>query len=220
MTAPVSKKRSRPLREQGRPKGVKGADTRREIISAARLLIETVGYEETSLSMVAEHLGLTRTAIYNYFSSKYELAKAIALEESEGRYGALMGRPWWRDKTPEDLSATGRLRYLLGRSLHDAHTSPFESDFYTRLISSSREDPEVREAIEGLVRDQRAVFRAILEKGVADGEIADTADLDAYLDAVQGIVWALSIGMTSAPNSVVRDQVVRALDLIQIPTVA
>jgi AcrR family transcriptional regulator len=57
--------------------GSNDADRRRQILSIAARLFVDKGYRATSLQDVADVLGVTRPAIYYYFTSKEELLYAI-----------------------------------------------------------------------------------------------------------------------------------------------
>ncbi len=50
---------------------------REQIISCARELIEERGLSKTSVSVITERMGVTRTLFYHYFPSKDELVSAV-----------------------------------------------------------------------------------------------------------------------------------------------
>ena len=58
----------------------KGEVTRGEIMGAAHELFLKQGYHGTSMRQIAGATGITLGAIYNYFSSKEEIFKAVFLE--------------------------------------------------------------------------------------------------------------------------------------------
>lgn len=56
------------------------AETRQQVITAARELFLTRGYHRTTLSAVVEAAGFTKGAVYSNFDSKAELALAVVEE--------------------------------------------------------------------------------------------------------------------------------------------
>jgi len=47
-------------------------------------LLTEVGYEATSLQMIADEMGLTKAAVYYHFRAKTDILHAIMLPESNG----------------------------------------------------------------------------------------------------------------------------------------
>ncbi|NBE49931.1 ScbR family autoregulator-binding transcription factor [Streptomyces boluensis] len=64
----------------------RGVRTRRNILETMAGLINEVGYEAATISMLVERTGLTRGALYFHFSSKEEMARGVLAEAltSEG----------------------------------------------------------------------------------------------------------------------------------------
>ncbi|MEP7002457.1 MAG: helix-turn-helix domain-containing protein, partial [bacterium] len=63
---------------KGRPKGDKRARTRATLLTAARELIREKGFENTTLTDVAQRAGMTSGAIYGNFRNRDELFIALA----------------------------------------------------------------------------------------------------------------------------------------------
>ena len=53
--------------------------TRQQILETARRLFAELGYDATSLQMIADEIGLTKAAVYYHFRAKSELLEAIML---------------------------------------------------------------------------------------------------------------------------------------------
>jgi AcrR family transcriptional regulator len=63
----------------------KSHEKRLEIVRVAAELFEELGYERTSMNLVAERLGGSKQTLYNYFRSKEDLLRAVLqLDVSEG----------------------------------------------------------------------------------------------------------------------------------------
>jgi AcrR family transcriptional regulator len=59
-------------------------ESRRKIMDAAFLLVASNGYEATSIAMIANKAGVSKGLLYNYFSSKEELIKAVVYDAFDG----------------------------------------------------------------------------------------------------------------------------------------
>ena len=69
------------------------AESKHKIMDAAFKLIAKNGYEATSIAMIAKTAGVSKGLLYNYFTSKEELVKAIvfgAMEEGDSVVGELL----------------------------------------------------------------------------------------------------------------------------------
>ncbi|NJE13628.1 TetR/AcrR family transcriptional regulator [Thermococcus sp. LS2] len=55
-------------------------DTREKILKAARELFAEKGYDKTTVDEIVERAGVAKGTFYNYFKSKEELIKIVALQ--------------------------------------------------------------------------------------------------------------------------------------------
>ena len=55
----------------------RGSDTRARLRKLALQLFSEQGYEKTSLREIAEHLGVTKAALYYYFKSKEDIVRSL-----------------------------------------------------------------------------------------------------------------------------------------------
>ena len=60
-------------------RAVQAERTRQQILETARRLFAELGYDATSLQMIADEMGLTKAAVYYHFRAKSELLDAIML---------------------------------------------------------------------------------------------------------------------------------------------
>jgi len=58
---------------------VQAERTSQQILETARRLFAELGYDATSLQMIADEIGLTKAAVYYHFRAKSELLRAIML---------------------------------------------------------------------------------------------------------------------------------------------
>ena len=107
------------------------ADTKQEILNVSLNLFSTQGYEATSVSQIAEAVGIRKASLYSHFESKQAILDELlqtTLEEYEKR--SVFANADWdnpdftKDKeniTPDDAIKTivGQIRYIL----HDPQIS-------------------------------------------------------------------------------------------------
>ena len=60
-------------------RAVQAERTRQQILETAQRLFAELGYDATSLQMIADELGLTKAAVYYHFRAKNEILQAIML---------------------------------------------------------------------------------------------------------------------------------------------
>ena len=66
-----------PLTSRVTADGTRKEIRRQQIVDTARRLYAEKGLEHTSVSDIAEEMGITRTLFYHYFSNKEEVTDAI-----------------------------------------------------------------------------------------------------------------------------------------------
>lgn len=139
-----------------------------EILRAAAELFGERGYEGVNLEDVAERLDVTKGSLYYYFASKDELVTA-AIET--------LGKEWTErlERLPEaqDGSAGHRLRALI-REHVDIAVREYPGVLRLYLVPRDWPEPQ-RVRIEALRRQHNALFRRVVEEGVASGEFTVTS---------------------------------------------
>ena len=106
-------------------------NTRQEILDTALNLFSVQGYEASSVSQIAEAVGIRKASVYSHFGSKQEILNAL-VQEVLGEYSrhSIFTQVDWddpafmkngQDLTPETILQTvlGQIRYIL----HDPQIS-------------------------------------------------------------------------------------------------
>ncbi|REE95031.1 TetR/AcrR family transcriptional regulator [Thermomonospora umbrina] len=146
------------------------------------------GYEGTTLSDLAESMGIASASIYACFGSKADLFRQVM-----ERYGTTYGGPPRRALT-EHPTARAAIDAML-RATIEQITRP-DAPHYCMLIlaapTGAVENHEVREFLADIRRSQFTAIKERLEQGLADGDLTVPDDAVAaiaryYATVVQGL---------------------------------
>ena len=171
---------------RGRPRGF---DPEVALRRALDLFWER-GYEGTSMSDLAQAMGIASASIYAAFGSKEQLfRRTMAL------YGATSGEPP-RRALREEPTARAAIRSMLRATADEITRS--DAPHYCMLIlaapTGAVENHPVREFLADLRRDMYATIRERLARGVADGDLAVAESaLDGIARYYTTVVQGLSI---------------------------
>lgn len=173
------------------------------ILKAASECLSRDGYERMTVDDVAREAGVTRPTVYRRWPTKEELAFA-AVE-------FLI--------IPSRHEPTGDLRADLldiARSMYDGFITHGFLGLLGSALTERTHHPEIYALYkERLIQPRRASIRAVLERGVADGDIPLDVDLDVVVAIFVGSFYAVSIAgearmATSWPERLV-DAVMRSI---------
>lgn len=147
------------------------------------------GYEGTSLSDLAQVMGIATASIYHSFGSKEDLFRQVM-----ELYGTTSGGQPRRALT-EHPTAAAAVHAML-RATADQITRP-DSPHYCMLILASPtgaiENHAVREFLADIRRSQFTAIRARLADGVDDGDLGPDTDIDALARYFATVVQGLSV---------------------------
>jgi AcrR family transcriptional regulator len=167
------------------------------VLDAATRLFAERGYAGTSVREVAEAAGCTKPALYYYYPSKEELfLRAIGAKVTQ-LAGTL------DDISHREGAVRDRLRDSVAALVDFARADP---SGLMLLYRASQRPEEGQPSFDfGPVHDQPlANVRAMLDEGVARGEIRGDVDVDDALLALRGMVdlkcCALIFGGASIPE--------------------
>ena len=150
-------------------------ETRQELLSAAFEEIHRFGFQSASISRILKHTGVTKGALYHYFSSKKALGYAVLDEIIRDRMRELWIEPL-RQGNPIDA--------IIG-TINEAGRQMTLDDIRLGcpLANLSQEmspvDEAFRERVEMLYGEWRSGISTALRRGQRSGEVRQDVDADA-----------------------------------------
>ncbi len=174
---------STPTRRAGRPLSF----DRDVALSRAMHLFWRHGYEATSIADLTRAMGITPPSLYAAFGDKRRL-----FLESVQRY--LGGVEAIAHRIAGAASARDAARELLvSAAIGDTgEDTPPGCLLASSIVTSSREAEAVRETLADIRRGIEAALRARIERDVAEGVLAPSADADVLAGHVFAVVQGMS----------------------------
>jgi AcrR family transcriptional regulator len=184
----------------------------RDLLEKATQLFAEQGYETTTLQDVAAAVGVSRTALYHYVTSKEELL-AMLVEQMSVALADVLGQ--LRERT--DLTAEGKLRCLTDMLVRQRAESPqqFRVHDQTESVLSEPLRTQHRQAR----RDILAALTAVIEEGIGQGEFKP---LDARVAAFSilgmcnWVAWWYHPGPDYDIDAVARQMSQAAIDMVAV----
>ncbi|MDF3339182.1 TetR/AcrR family transcriptional regulator [Mycolicibacterium septicum] len=157
-----------------------------EIVKTATRILTESGYQGMSLEDVAEQTDIAKATLYHYFSSKDALV-AAALEALTEEVLQGLGA---REDAIGEAGAREHLAALIDEQIRIlTETAPEVA----AVFSWPRGWPEVfDEPMKDMRRRHDAVFRRVVEQGVADGEFT-CPDVNVALQCLHGVLNQSSV---------------------------
>jgi AcrR family transcriptional regulator len=186
------------------------------VLNAAVVRLATVGYERMTLDDVAKAAGITRAAIYRYFDSKQDLARAAILQSSPA---IDLVESYYQEELAASLGGVAfELRAFALACIRSSLDDPEPSLGYYHVGLLACVDEESARIFRERSRYVRGVLTTIVSKAAQRGEIVADADQAKIVDAMSGLIWAMAQGAASAPTARIRSQITLATDfLLQLP---
>lgn len=157
-----------------------------EIVKTATRILTESGYQGMSLEEVAEQTDIAKATLYHYFSSKDALV-AAALETLTQE---VLQRLAVREEAVGDVGAREHLAALIDEQIRIlTETAPEVA----AVFSWPRGWPEVfDQPMKDMRRRHDAVFRRVVERGVAAGEFT-CPDVNVALQCLHGVLNQSSV---------------------------
>jgi AcrR family transcriptional regulator len=153
------------------------------VLAAARDLFDQMGYEQTTIRMVAEQATVSIGSVFTCFSSKAELLSHVMDARLDGLYGEMEAiLPHLRGATADRL-----------RSIMAAHYG-FETRrlrlFVTYISASFTWAPDQRVTPVGQNHRLKTILTDTLRAGMARGEVRPDTDVELFIDALlAAYIW-------------------------------
>jgi AcrR family transcriptional regulator len=158
----------------GRPREVRvdGA-----ILAATLELVAEVGIHDFRMDDVAERAGVGKAAIYRRYRSKDELVTATV--------AALVS-----EITVPDTGSTREDLLALMRGAVEVYGDPIKAGVMPSLVGAMPQRPELARAVrDGFLSQRRAALSAVLDRGVARGDLRADLDVELALDVLGGALF-------------------------------
>lgn len=196
------------------PRVVKHPELRRtELLDLAMTLFLERGYERVSLNDLIATSGMSKGALYHYFSSKEALVSALAARSADQAFEAL--RPVFEE---QGKGALERLNSGL-RAGYEVKMALGAPESIGAMASMMRpENQSLLRRISAIWEDRfRPVLTEVIAQGVAEG-VFDTFDPEGVGDMIQALAATMGTAVQriiAAPDARARAQAIDAAVLRQ-----
>jgi len=167
--------------------GIKTKDkSKLQILDAAMHVFVKSGYSKTTMDDIVAHSGLSKGAIYHYYSSKKDLFLSL-IDYWENYFFKNIIDKDLSSSTSEDL-----LREITKDIIKTFKTKKHVFLAELEFWSLSNHHLDVRKRTTGLYVKLLALFKKVIKKGV-DENVFKKVDLDvaslSVMTALQGVIW-------------------------------
>ena len=175
--------------EAPRPRGRPRAFDRDEALGRARRTFWRLGYEGASIADLTAAMAITPQSLYAAFHSKADLYK-----ESLSQYRRTDGAFVWR-AIEEEPTAAGAFRRVLQEAAHQyaRRDLPPGCMMSTGVTSCAEENQAIAAHVAAMRQEALERFRARIEKGIEDRDVAAGIDARAVARFLQSILQGMSI---------------------------
>jgi AcrR family transcriptional regulator len=171
----------KPAAEGRKRTGLRRALVENEILDRAADLFAERGFKGTSLQDVADALGMSRTALYYYMSSKEAILGRL-VENLSGRDAKALEGIRRRNDDPID-----RLRAMAREVANNASSNPKQ----TRILVENRHHlpPDLAETDRKAERTIVKSIESVLEEGIRSGDFRPVETRPAALAIIGMCIW-------------------------------
>lgn len=171
--------------------------SRQQILEVAKRLFAEQGVRATSLSKLAEALGITKAALYYYFDSKQELVLA-AVRQNMTDFRADVMAP-----LPEDLDVTEQVRARLELKVRRTEEKgALDLRFFYTVMLEELDEPEIEQEYERFWYDAQAELKEWILQGQREGRYRSDIDVDATLTALWGATVGTDLLWLGSPDRI------------------
>lgn len=161
-------------RARGRPRDLAA---KKAILDAARALLDEGGPGVVTMEAVATRAGVGKPTVYRWWPDRHAVVMAALMAGPNPGEGARAGKSTFDSIRNQLRQIASRFASPTGRHI-------------TSMLAAADAESELGKAFRGhFVLARRAEGRAILEQGIADGEVRGDLDLEVALDELYGAVF-------------------------------
>lgn len=161
-------------RARGRPRDLAA---KKAILDAARALLDEGGPGVVTMEVVATRAGVGKPTVYRWWPDRHAVVMAALMAGPNPGEGARAGKSTFDSIRNQLRQIASRFASPTGRHI-------------TSMLAAADAESELGKAFRGhFVLARRAEGRAILEQGIADGEVRGDLDLEVALDELYGAVF-------------------------------
>ena len=119
-------------------------NTKQEILKASLELFSVQGFEATSISQIADAVGIRKASLYSHFDSKQAILDAIVKEvlQQYGKHSIFARANWEKDADNLPLTADEAVRMIQGQIRYILH-DPAISRARKMLVIEQFQNPEL-----------------------------------------------------------------------------
>jgi AcrR family transcriptional regulator len=175
-----------PPRRRGRPPAGDRSDTRERLVTVARRIFATNGYDAATNSEIAQEAGITTGAIYHYFPSKADLWEAAYSHVQEIIYDA------FEKAVAERRGLTTLLDAVLDTSVALNRNDTSLAGFVVNVPSETQRHAELRSRVGPIQSRTRGFFERLVQEGSENGELAEGFTVAQVVDMIAAITAGLA----------------------------
>jgi AcrR family transcriptional regulator len=179
---------------------------RARVIDTATALFEEQGFEATRVVDICERADIAQKTFFNHFPSKLDLLREIAHAGIEQLMFEI------EDIRKSQPATRDRIRCFFDTAAERiTEAGPNNREFLTELVHLISGDPVERS---DQVRRLRDAFTAIVEDGIARGDVTRRHDVEALTELIIGAFYVLIFNYANLEGFPVRERARAAASLV------
>lgn len=167
--------RSAESRPRGRPRSERCRIAVREATVA---LLEELPYGAISVEAIAARAGVSKQTIYRWWTGKHQLAMEAYAELMDAHVAA-----------PVTSDLESDLRELCRRSCHVLSQRKRGTTLAGLIVAAQHDDAFAKEFRERYILIRRKAVEALLQRGIDEGKLTPTMDIQLAIDELHGPMW-------------------------------
>ena len=127
-------------------------NTKQEILEASLELFSVQGFEATSISQIADAVGIRKASLYSHFESKQEILDTLVKQvlQQYGQHSIFARANWEEDAANLPLTADAAVQMIQGQLRYILHDATIQRA--RKMLVIAVDDPEVLKKLHGVIR--------------------------------------------------------------------